>query len=89
MSRPRHFSPLRRKVEIKKPKQKIVIYSEGDKTERDYFGEMKRTFNNVVLDIEFIGGAGVPLTIANKTVSASQEARRKNRHQSYTKKDEF
>ncbi len=50
---------------------------------------MKRTFPCVVLDIEFIGGAGVPITIANAAVEAVRDARRQNRRQSYTKKDEF
>ena len=89
MSASRRFSSLRRKVETRSPKPKIVIYSEGEKTERDYFNEMKRFNRSVVVDIEIIGRAGVPLTIANEAVRVAQGARRSNRHQSYAKQDEF
>lgn len=89
MSSLRRFRPLRRRVETKAPKSKIVIYSEGEKTERDYFHAMRRSFHSVVVDIEIIEGAGVPLTIAKKAVQAAQSARRQDRRQSYAKRDEF
>ena len=89
MSRLRRFKSLRRQVEIKAPNPKIYIYSEGRKTERDYFEEVKRAFHSVAVDIEIIEGAGVPLTIAEKAVQAAQERRCRNRYQSYAKRDEF
>lgn len=89
MSSSRHFNPLRRQVESKVPKPKIVIYSEGEKTERDYFHAMKRSFHSMVVDIEIIEGAGVPLTIARTAARAAQLARSQDRSQSYAKRDEF
>ncbi|WP_370677172.1 RloB family protein [Pleomorphomonas sp. PLEO] len=89
MSESRRFRPLRRKVETKTPKPRIIIYTEGEKTERDYFEEMRRTFRSVVVDVEIIGGAGVPLTIANEAALAARTARRQGRNQSYTRYDEF
>lgn len=89
MSRSRRFRSLHRQVETKIPKPKIVIYSEGEKTERDYFEEMRRAFRSVVLDIEIIEGAGVPLTIAKEAARAAQLARRRDRRQSYASRDEF
>ncbi|HTV32791.1 MAG TPA: RloB family protein [Methylocella sp.] len=89
MSGSRRFRSLRRQVETKAPKPKIVIYSEGEKTERDYFEEMRRAFHSVVVDIEIIEGAGVPLTIAKEVAQAAQLARRWDRRQSYTTRDEF
>jgi hypothetical protein len=85
----RRFQRLRRQVETKLPKSKIFIYSEGEKTERDYFDAMARAFPSVVLEIEIIEGAGVPLTIAKKAVGAAQSARARNRRQSYANRDEF
>ncbi|WP_154721630.1 RloB family protein [Ciceribacter sp. T2.26MG-112.2] len=85
----RRFSSLRRKVENRTPKQKIVIYSEGEKTERDYFDAMRRSFQSVLVDIEIIGGAGVPLTIAKAATLKAQSVRRRNRGQSYASRDEF
>jgi hypothetical protein len=89
MSQRRRFNSLQRKVKIKAPKPKIVIYAEGEKTERDYFESMKRAFRSVVVDIEIIEGAGVPLTIAEKAIDAAQAERRRGRRQSFTHKDEF
>jgi hypothetical protein len=83
------FGPLRRNVETKMPKSKIVIYSEGDKTERDYFEAMKRSFCSVIVDVEVIGGAGAPLTIAMKAIEAAKTTRHQNRKISYTNRDEF
>jgi hypothetical protein len=89
MSARRRFNSLRRKVETKAPKPKIVLYAEGEKTERDYFAAMKRAFHSKIVDIEIIEGAGVPLTIARRAAQAASEARRQNRHQSYARRDEF
>lgn len=85
----RRFKPLRRQVETKAPKPKIVIYAEGEKTERDYFEEMRRAFRSAVVNIEIIEAAGVPLTIARKATQAARSARRRNRGQSYARQDEF
>jgi hypothetical protein len=85
----RQFESLGRKVENRNPKKKITIYSEGKNTETDYFKEMGRKFRNTVVDIEIIGGAGVPLTIAEKAVEAALSTRRGKRRQSYAKNDEF
>lgn len=89
MSSSRRFKNLRRRVEIKPPNRKIVIYSEGEKTEYDYFNAMKRFFPSVLVDIEVIKGAGVPFTIAKNAAQAAKSARRQDRHQSYAKRDEF
>ena len=85
----RRFNPLRRHVETKPPKTKIVIYSEGEKTERDYFNEMKRAFRSAVVDVDIVDGVGVPLTIAKKAIQAAQLAQHRDRGQSYARQDEF
>jgi RloB-like protein len=89
MSGSRHFRSLRRHVGTRTPKPKIVIYAEGKNTERDYFEAMQRTFRSVVVDIEIIEGAGVPLTIAKKVTAAARLARRRHGRQSYEQNDEF
>ncbi len=89
MSSSRRFRSLRRQVAIKVPKSKIVIYSEGEKTERDYFDAMRKAFHSVLVDIEIIKGVGVPLTIATEIVQAAKSARLRDRRQSYSSNDEF
>jgi hypothetical protein len=89
MSSSRRFKSLRRQVETKVPKPKIIIYSEGEKTEFDYFKEIERAFPCVLVDVEIIEGAGVPFTIAEKATRAAQEERYRNRRQSYAGRDEF
>ena len=89
MSARRRFHSLQRKVETKSPKPKIVLYLEGEKTERDYFTAMKRAFRSAIVDIEIIEGAGVPLTIARQASQAAGEVRHRSRRQSYARRDEF
>lgn len=89
MKNPRRFKPLRRSVETNSPKPKIVIYSEGEKTERDYFEACRRSYRNTLIDIEIVAGAGVPLTIAKLATEAAILARRRSKRQSYAKRDEF
>lgn len=89
MSGSRRFRSLQRKVQPKSPKRKFIIYSEGEKTERDYFEAMRRHFQSAVVEIEIIAGAGVPLTIAKAATSAAQVARKRDRKNSYANRDEF
>lgn len=89
MSRPRSFRSLRRKTQTRTPKQKIVIYAEGEKTESDYFLALKRRFAGVLVDVEIMAGAGVPLTIATKATAAARSARKDNRQQSFSKNDQY
>lgn len=89
MNNPRRFRPLRRIVETTSPKVKIVLYSEGEKTERDYFEALRRFYQNTLVDIEIVAGAGVPLTIAKLATEAAISTRRRSKRQSYAKRDEF
>lgn len=89
MTNLRRFKSLSRKIGTKDPKPKIVIYCEGRRTEPDYFNAMKRFFRSVVMDIEIIEAAGVPMTIARTASEAAQAAKKRNRRQSYEDRDEF
>jgi hypothetical protein len=85
----RKFKPLGRSVSKRIPKRKIVIYSEGEKTEPDYFEAVRKHIKDLLIDIDIVDGAGVPLTIAKEASKAAREFRRINRKQSYAESDEF
>jgi hypothetical protein len=71
----RKFRSLRRQIETRNPKVSFKIFSEGEKTEYDYFMAMRRHYSAVLIDIEIIRGAGVPLTLARKASAAQRQIR--------------
>lgn len=81
---------LRRKEELRAPKRKFLIFCEGANTEPRYFDALRRQFNGTIIDVEIVGGAGVPVTIATRACNAMAAIRRTKRrsNQSFEKNDE-
>ena len=81
---------LRRKEELRVPKRKFVIFCEGANTEPRYFDALRRQFKGAIIDVEIVGGAGVPATIAASASAAMAAAHRTKRRskQSFDKNDE-
>lgn len=81
---------LTRRENLRQPKRKFVIYCEGKNTEPEYIKSLKRILNGAIIDVEIVGGAGVPTTISRTAISALAEIRRTSRRsrQSFGNLDE-
>jgi RloB-like protein len=71
--------PLRRKVEIRRPKKTLVVFCEGKKTEPQYLEALKRqpTVQDIAaveLRIETGHGGAVPLTLVSLATEARSRA---------------
>lgn len=75
---------LKRRQSLRSPKRKFVIFCEGSNTEPDYFRAIKQRFVGAIIDIEILGAAGVPSTIARKAVAEIAAIRRDNRRSKQT-----
>jgi hypothetical protein len=67
---------LIRKINIRPPNKKFILYTEGKNTEPDYFRAIKRYLSGALIELEIIDAAGVPFTIAEK---AGQRAAMRSR----------
>ncbi len=79
MTRRRHVPPrsLRRKPAKRKPKVAIVLFCEGGRTEPTYFEGLRRSLNNSLVQVEIVGGVGVPQTVVDRAVERLQRIRRR------------
>ncbi len=85
----RNFLSLKRNVEIREPKKKFIIYTEGKNTEPEYFTALKRSLSGTLIDIEIIQAAGAPNTIADKARERAKNRRTKKGRSSFEEHDEI
>jgi len=89
----RHSPPsLRRRRAVREPKRLFTIVCEGKNTEPDYFRALRSTVRNSLVDLVIESAAGVPMTIARRSVDLVRQSgaarRRRGRVDSYEEKDE-
>lgn len=68
MAKRRRISSLKRKTSYRPPKRKFILFCEGAKTERDYFEALGAEYCGAIVRIDFIGGVGVPKTVADHAI---------------------
>lgn len=83
---------LKRRGPVKEPKKTFYLFCEGRNTEPHYFRSLKRKYVDPLIQIVPEPAAGVPFTIAQKSVekcnALGKGAKRKKVRQSYQKADE-
>lgn len=81
---------LSRRGPIREPKRRFVLYCEGSNAERDYFDALRGSWNATLIDVEIIGGVGVPQTVTEKAIAKLKDIQRQMRKErnSFEKKDE-
>ncbi|SEH12971.1 RloB-like protein [Sphingopyxis sp. YR583] len=80
---------LKRRVNLREPKRRFVIYTEGKNTEPDYFRAIRKASLGALIDIEIVEAAGVPATIAKKaSADAKARSRRGRARSSFEETDE-
>lgn len=80
--------PLARRRPSRNPRIAITIYSEGENTETDYFKTFALQHGNMLVRLEIIGKAGVPLTMVETAVSERKRQMRQRKN-SFEKKDQI
>lgn len=83
----KHGTSLRRKKATRNPKRKFVLFSEGANTERVYFEALERHFSNALIEVEFIGPAGAPVSIAQKVKERMVALKRERKANSFAEND--
>lgn len=63
---------LRRRIAQREPKKRFIIYCEGKNTEPAYFRALRRVSKSTLIEIETIGQAGVPRTIAERAIERAR-----------------
>ena len=81
--RNRHRRPARGEP-VLKPKPTILVLSEGAVTEPEYLDGFVQFVKNPRVDIEVVGGAGVPKTI----VESAKARKKKTRSEPCVKRDD-
>ena len=64
---------LRRQRHCREPKRRFVVFCEGANTEPGYLSALKRCFAFALIEIETIGGVGVPYTVAERATQRARE----------------
>ena len=90
---PRRSLPsLRRRRAVREPKRRFTIVCEGKNTEPDYFQALRATIRDALVDLDILPVAGVPMTIAQRSVELVNRARatrrQRGRVDSYEENDE-
>ena len=89
---PRRSLPsLRCRRAVREPKRRFTIVCEGKNTEPDYFQALRATIRDALVDLDIVPAAGVPMTIAQRSVELVNRARatrRPGRIDSYEENDE-
>ena len=68
----RRIAHLRRRGPRRKPKRLFVLVCEGQNTEPCYFRALQSTFTSALVELDIVGGVGVPVTVAER---AAERAR--------------
>lgn len=85
----RRARPLKRRVNVRDPKRRFIIYTEGKKTEPEYFKAVRQNLRGALIDIEIVEAAGVPATIAKSaSADAKSRSRRGRSRSSFEETDE-
>ena len=84
----RRGTPLRRKPELRAPRRKFILLTEGKNTEPDYFRAIRSHFRGALIEIELVPAVGTPMTIANEAVQRKRDLRRGARGASWQLADE-
>lgn len=74
--RPPKGPDLRRRGSSRGPLLRIVIYMEGKNTEPQYFERFAVEHGNSRVEIDCVGGAGVPATLVDKAKARNAQIRR-------------
>ena len=69
----RRFRHLKRRRPIREPKRRFIVFCEGKNTEPAYFRALQRVYRDALVEIEMIGGVGVPYTIATAAKAKAQK----------------
>ena len=91
--KPRGRKSLKRKPASRIAVQYFHIFSEGEKTERDYFKALASTLDSSKVRIKYNGPIGVPKTVATKAIAFAKDnglakGRRKKKPNSYEELDQ-
>lgn len=70
----RRLPPLRRRQFVREPKRKFMVFCEGENTEPAYFRALQKACSATLIELELIGAAGVPFTIATRAVKSAKAA---------------
>lgn len=84
---------LKRRAAIRSAKRYFFLFSEGEKTERDYFSALQSVLDPKDVRIEYTGSLGVPKTVATKAIEAARgkglaKGRRGKKLDSFEENDE-
>ena len=92
------MKPRGRKNLMRRPASRVAvryfhIFSEGEKTERDYFLALASTLDSSTVRIKYNGPIGVPKTVATKAIAFAKDSglakgRRKKKPDSYEEQDQ-
>jgi hypothetical protein len=69
----RRNSKLKRKAATRSARRYFFLFSEGEKTERDYFRALQSVLDPKEVKIEYNGPLGVPKTVATRAIEAAKE----------------
>jgi hypothetical protein len=90
--KPRGKTNLKRKPASRSAVQYFHVFSEGEKTERDYFIALASVLDGSKVRIKYNGPMGVPKTVATKAIAFAKDngltkGRRQKKPESYEEQD--
>ena len=68
----RQSPKLGRDRQNREPKQRFILFCEGENTERQYFNAFKWIHTDALIRVEIVPGVGVPMTIAEKVIERAK-----------------
>ncbi len=75
----RAIAALKRRGHRRDPKRRFVLFCEGANTEPAYFAAVKRACSSALIEVQTIGGVGVPMTVAQAAVKEAKSLKRGRR----------
>ena len=66
---------LQRRKPTRAPKRLFIIFCEGRNTEPGYFKALHRYYSGALIDVQTIGGVGVPMTLATQAAARVENIR--------------
>lgn len=85
----RKFKPLKRETGRRIPKQKFILYTEGENTEPVYFKGLVRSAVGALIELEIIDGAGTPMTIADAASTRAKNLKSREGRSSFEENDQI
>ena len=64
----RQSPKLGRDRQNREPKQRFILFCEGENTEPQYFNALKWIHTDALITVEIVPGVGVPMTIDEKVI---------------------